>query len=171
MTPTITYKAAAAVAIIEAIAPSKSFLLLRRTKKPGDPWSGHFSFPGGRKETCDKTILDTCLRETCEETGINLPPDSLVRALPMAPAGRTTGNSIWVQPFLFRLDTRPQLLLEKEEVASAFWLDAERFLNRHNHREVEMVPGIIFPALPIDDYYLWGFTYRLLDNVLAMAEK
>ena len=33
-----------------------------------------------------------------------------------------------------------------------------------------MVPGHIFPAYPLNDYYLWGFTYRLLRAILQMDE-
>src|SRR5215472_6528479 len=44
----------AAVAIVHARgAPSgsdaESVLLIRRTERPNDPWSGHWSFPGGRR--------------------------------------------------------------------------------------------------------------------------
>lgn len=159
-------KAKAAVAIIEVRSPAPCYLLLRRTSNPSDPWSGHFSFPGGRKEQSDTTLFDTCLRETSEETGIRLSRTSFIRSLPLSPAGRATGRSLWVQPFLFSLSSRPELALEAKEIQSSCWLEADFFRNLANHQQVEMVPGMLFPAVPIDDYYVWGFTYRLLEMVI-----
>jgi 8-oxo-dGTP diphosphatase len=159
--------ATAAVAIIESTLPEKSFLLLRRASHPDDPWSGHFSFPGGRKEQQDSSILETCIRETREETGILLSPVSLVKTLSLEPAGRNYTTPLWVQPYLFKLKRQPLLELEQEEIQSACWLPAARFQNKELHSQVEMVPGSLFPVLPLEDYYLWGFTYRLLESILT----
>jgi 8-oxo-dGTP diphosphatase len=161
--------ASAAVAIIESTIPEKSYLLLRRAAHPDDPWSGHFSFPGGRKDKEDASPLQTCLRETKEETGIILSPLSLVETLPLEPAGRNYATPLWVQPFLFTVEKRPEIQLELEEIQSAVWLTASMFNNRKLHKEIEMVPGTLFPVIPLDDYYLWGFTYRLLETILSTS--
>ncbi len=79
--------ASAAVAIIRSLAPHESFLILRRVAHPDDPWSGHFSFPGGRKETRDQDLFATCIRETIEETGVLLEAAQLQQRLPLEPAG------------------------------------------------------------------------------------
>lgn len=163
-------KASAAVAIIKRKnkAGEGHFLILRRAADPRDPWSGHFSFPGGRREKSDKDILATCLRETEEETGICLKTSQLDQSLPLEPAGRNFNKPLWVRPFFFTISTNPPLLLEKSEIQTYHWLDAEHFKDYGNHRQVEMLPGRTFPAYPIEDYYLWGFTYRLLSTVLQM---
>lgn len=152
----------AAVAIIKIALPEEKFLILRRAPYPGDPWSGHFSFPGGRKDTSDKNLLFTCIRETEEETGILLRPTQLNRKLSLEPAGRNFRNPLWVQPFIFELATLPSLKLQASEISSAFWLSKKKFSDLSFHLRVEMVPGQKFPAYPVDDYYIWGFTYRLL---------
>ena len=74
--------ATAAVAIIKSLAPNESVLVLRRASHPQDPWSGHFSFPGGRSEKKDNNLLSTCIRETREETGIPLDAGQLQQRLP-----------------------------------------------------------------------------------------
>ncbi len=156
----------AAVAIIRASLPRDSVLLLRRIEHPTDPWSGHFSFPGGRREETDPTLLATCLRETFEETGIALEPESMQTTLPANWAGRSTSTRILVQPFVFELDHRPPLELNHDEIATHHWLETRRFRQKRLHVEAEMLPDRRFPAFPLDDYYLWGFTYRLLTDLL-----
>lgn len=165
--------ATAAVAIIKktAIPQQDEYLILRRASHPSDPWSGHFSFPGGRKENADRDLLSTCLRETREETGLHLSPKQLELCMPIEPAGRNFNSPLWVQPFLFSIDTNPPLTLEPNEIQSYIWLNAGHFKNLQHHRKVEMLPGHLFPAYPIGDYYLWGFTYRLLMSLLAIEKK
>ncbi len=167
MSITIT-TATAAVAIIRSLVPRESFLVLRRVVHPNDPWSGHFSFPGGRKDAIDEDLLATCMRETREETGILLHADQLQQRLPLETAGQKSQNQLLVEPFLFTIENRPNLTLCQEEIQSACWLSIEQFQNTALHKSVEMLPGRLFPTYPLEDYYLWGFTYRLLLTILQM---
>lgn len=162
--------ATAAVAIIRSLVPIESFLILRRVVHPEDPWSGHFSFPGGRKDAQDQDLLATCIRETREETGFLLQADQLQRRLPLEPAGQRSQHHLLVQPFLFTIEKRPALTLCPQEIQSACWLSSKLFKNTTLHQNVEMFPGGIFPAYPLEDYYLWGFTYRLLLSILQTDE-
>lgn len=159
--------ATAAVALIKCLSPEECFLILRRVSHPNDPWSGHFSFPGGKKESEDSDLLTTCIRETREETGIDLEPDHLQERLPLEAAGKNFKKRILVQPFLFTITSPPPLTLNPKEIQSACWLPVDHFQNLELHQQVEMLPGHVFPTYPLDDYYLWGFTYRLLRSILC----
>ena len=163
--------ASAAVAIIRSFTPSDNFLILRRVAHPDDPWSGHFSFPGGRKEDKDQDLLATCIRETEEETGILLDVEQLQQRLPLEPAGLNLKRPLWVEPFLFTIENHPPLTLREQEIQSACWLNARHFQDIEQHKSMEMVPGRFFPAYPLEDYYLWGFTYRLLQTILLTPHK
>lgn len=158
----------AAVAIIKCYAPHESILILRRVAHPKDPWSGHFSFPGGRKERQDSNLLTTCLRETREETGLLLLPDQLEKRFPLEPAGLKLKEPLWVSPFLFTIPAYPSLTLNPNEIQSSCWLNVQQFKDKDRHESVEMYPGHFFPAYPLEDYYLWGFTYKLLRNILQL---
>ena len=160
--------ASAAVAIIQCQTPRDCYLILRRAAHPKDPWSGHFSFPGGRRESGDQDLLATCIRETAEETGIILTPAHLQRRLVEETAGHYVHQPIIVQPFLFSVPEPPRLHLAEGEIQGAMWLDTAQFKDPSLHKNVEMIPGHFFPAFPIEDYYLWGFTYRLLQTLLKI---
>src|ERR1035441_7525388 len=62
----------AAVAIVHARGNAESVLLMRRSEREGDSWSGHWSFPGGRRDPADPDLLHTALRELEEECGVRL---------------------------------------------------------------------------------------------------
>src|SRR5215472_8046710 len=91
----------AAVAIVRAGSPEESVLLIRRAHREGDPWSGHWSFPGGRRDPEDPDLLHTALRELQEECGVSLGLEHLERALSPMHAGRRAGPLVLVAPFLF----------------------------------------------------------------------
>ncbi len=167
-------KAQAAVAIIELTSP-RQFLLLRRNNNPGDHWSGHYAFPGGRADKRDDTLFTTAIRETKEETGLQLQREDLVKALMITPAGRSKKVPVPVQPFHFQLRKKPRLSLQKEEIQAAFWIDINEFCKPEGHAMREMVPerlpGRLFPSWPINDYYLWGFTYELVIRVFCNGDN
>src|SRR5213596_3679172 len=47
-------------------------LMIKRADAEGDPWSGHIACPGGRMEPGDHDLEQTAIRETWEETGVDL---------------------------------------------------------------------------------------------------
>jgi 8-oxo-dGTP pyrophosphatase MutT (NUDIX family) len=151
----------------------ESVLLIRRTERESDPWSGHWSFPGGRREPEDEDLVETALRELAEECGIVLGRDSLERFLPLTAAGRRVGRVMHVAPFLFRAPAELPTALDPEEAAEALWLPLAWFRDpaRHCLTPVpRMSPERIFPAMELKGVPLWGFTYRVLTEVLGLHE-
>lgn len=156
---------AAAVAILRAKEPEDSILLIRRATNPLDSWSGHWSFPGGRRDDADADLLDTALRELAEECGIRLRREDLTGTLPAAHAGRRAGHLITVQPYAFQIPQVLPVQLDPHEAAEAFWMPARAVLDMDLHRKTP-VPGLpasmLFPNIPLHGAPLWGFTYRVL---------
>jgi len=163
----------AAVAIVETRAGS--VLLIRRAERAEDPWSGHWSFPGGRSEPQDATPLATALRELEEECGIRLAPDHLEAAFQPTLARRRTGPYVLVAPFLLRVDRELPTVLDPHEAAEARWipLDLLRDPARHALRPVPGVaPHRLFPGIDLGDAVpLWGFTYRLITDWLNLVPR
>lgn len=75
----------ASVSVIVRTADPVDVLFIKRARNPRDPWSGHMALPGGRREAHDDDLLATAIRETHEETGIELDPESLIGRLPGSP--------------------------------------------------------------------------------------
>jgi 8-oxo-dGTP pyrophosphatase MutT (NUDIX family) len=104
----------AAVALVRARSPRESILLIRRTERVNDPWSGHWSLPGGRREPEDRDLLHTALRELAEECSILLTPEQLEAALPATSLGRLLGPRMLVAPFVFSIDCELPAIADPE---------------------------------------------------------
>jgi len=161
----------AAVAMVHALQPEESVLLIRRAEREDDPWSGHWSFPGGRREPEDSDLLHTALRELEEECRIRLGPQHLQAALQPMLAGRRTGRFVLVAPFLLRVEAALPTVLDPREAVEALWtpLGVLRDPARHELRSVPGQPmDVRFPAIELNGVPLWGFTYRLITDWLGL---
>src|SRR6186713_2279177 len=93
----------AAVALV--LAPSSageatlSLLLVRRSEREGDPWSGHMALPGGHAHPEDADLLHTARRETLEEVGVDLAGAELLGQLDDVSPMRSSDMA--VRPFVF----------------------------------------------------------------------
>jgi 8-oxo-dGTP pyrophosphatase MutT (NUDIX family) len=161
----------AAVAIVRARAPEESILLMRRTERVGDPWSGHWSLPGGRREPEDADLLQTALRELAEECAILLTPEQLECALPATSVGRLLGPRMLVAPFVFSVDYELPAIADPAEAVETLWLPV-RVLRDPTRHAVQSVPGMPpdmqFPAIELNGVPLWGFTYSLVTGWLGV---
>lgn len=104
-------------------------LFIQRAPNEHDPWSAHIAFPGGWRDSMDQTDLDTACREAFEELGLGLNDPRTFKLL-----GRLndryfkhlrTQQYAALSAFVFYLLPNalpPSILLQAEEVASAFWV-------------------------------------------------
>lgn len=139
--------------------------MMRRAQRAGDPWSGHWAFPGGRREATDSDLLDTALRELSEECGIRLGREQMSERLEDDWAGRAVGRFVMVAPFVFRIPEQIPLTIDRSEAAEAVWMPMTVLLDlsRHLVRAIPGVPGERqFPAFDLGGTPVWGFTYRVL---------
>jgi 8-oxo-dGTP pyrophosphatase MutT (NUDIX family) len=163
----------AAVAAIFRIAHDDSLelLMIERASYEGDPWSGHVAFPGGRREPHDATLLDTALRETREEIGIDLAANgrvlgALERLNPMSPSL----PPISIAPFVALLARETPLALS-DEVAEAFWVPLAILQHPEASSDVEVVLSSgsrrTVRAFVHGRYTIWGLTERIIRDLLS----
>jgi 8-oxo-dGTP pyrophosphatase MutT (NUDIX family) len=153
----------AAVAIILVPDPD-TLLLIRRAERPGDPWSGHMALPGGRRSSADADLLATAIRETEEEVGVRLEPDSLIGVLDDVAPQTPVLPPVAVRPFVFALPEQPALTLNRE-VASAAWVELDTLLHPDTYRTVTLhLHGAEreVQGYQVAESLVWGMTERIL---------
>jgi 8-oxo-dGTP pyrophosphatase MutT (NUDIX family) len=164
----------AAVAMVQAQGQRNSILLIRRAEREGDSWSGHWSFPGGRRHPSDRDPLCTAIRELEEECGVRLAREQIDRALSYRVARRKVGRDVLVAPFVFRVDEELATVLDPREAVEALWVPLTWLLDPFRHA-LRPVPGrpaeMLFPAVDLNGVPLWGFTYRLITDWLELGPR
>ncbi len=165
----------AAVALIIRItgAGALEFLLIRRAEFAGDPWSGQVALPGGRREPGDTSLVETAVRETREETGIDLAAhgrilgrlDELQPSSPVLPA-------IAIAPYVAVLAGPMQLTLSAE-VSGVFWVPLDVLRDARSWSAVTIeIRGMRreFPGFVYEGNVVWGLTERILTQFLKRLD-
>jgi 8-oxo-dGTP pyrophosphatase MutT (NUDIX family) len=164
-------RAAVAIVLRRTADDVVELLLIKRSEREDDPWSGHVALPGGRRDPTDATLQDTAIRETREETGIDLARDGIVLGMidelrprtPMLPP-------IIVTPFVAIV--RPDVRIEtSDEVASAFWVALAALEDPSLTVESEVsARGASWrvPSYLLGGHIVWGMTERILRNLHSL---
>lgn len=167
--------ARAAVAITIRVGPEAEpeLLLIRRATRVGDPWSGQVALPGGRWSPGDPSLRETALRETREETGIDLGELGVVLGTLDELRPRTpTLPPIIVTPYV-AVSPPDVSLVTNHEVAAAFWIPFRHLLDPEVARESTVeVRGARWrvPSFVFGEYVIWGMTERILRQLLHLMK-
>ncbi|MEM4484579.1 MAG: CoA pyrophosphatase [Sulfolobales archaeon] len=149
----------AAVALIYN-PTSKKILLIERREIEGDPWSGHIAFPGGRRESHDRSSFLTSLRELEEE--IKIDRSKLIHLGSMKI--HVTRGSVRVAPHIYIYTSNDENIeWSSNEVKTARWVPIEDI------REIEC-PSDYKPRCFRTSYFgkiVWGLTGRILGEFLG----
>jgi len=164
----------AAIALTFRLGPSgqPELLMIKRAEAERDPWSGHIACPGGRMEPADRDLEHTAIRETWEETGVDLERN-----------GRILGTLDDIRPrspHLPPLIIRPFVAIAEptvavvvsSEVAEAFWvpLSAIRETTAWG-RAIVRVRGVGEREEDVfrhGQFTVWGLTHRALTQFVEL---
>jgi len=145
-------------------------LFIKRAARAGDPWSGQVAFPGGRHDPVDDDLLATAIRETREETGVELGDAERLGVLDDLYPRTPTLPPVRVRPFVFALPAR-RPLVATVEVERAFWVPLAHIVEPSVRRDVKLrVGGVerVFPAYDLGEDVVWGMTERILTPFLQL---
>jgi 8-oxo-dGTP pyrophosphatase MutT (NUDIX family) len=138
-------------------------LLTMRTAHLNDH-AGQVAFPGGRAEPTDADAIDTALRETEEEIGLDRRYVDVIGTLPLY----YTGTGYAVTPVVGLVTPPFELKADPFEVAEIFEVPFQFLMDGANHQRLaaELPNGRrTFYAMPYQNYFIWGATAGMLRNL------
>lgn len=153
-------KPAAVLVLFIARASGPTILFTQRTAHLTDH-AGQISFPGGRVEESDAHVAATALRETQEETGLDVSGVDVLGELPYY----TTGTGYRITPVVGWAQAVGPYRPDPTEVEECFEVPA-RFLTDVRNQRIEqaMYKGRMrsYYAIPYLHRYIWGATAGML---------
>lgn len=167
-------RAAVAITFRIGAGGEPELLFIKRAEYEGDPWSGQIAFPGGRREAQDSSLEETAIRETREETGLDIAASGrIIGALDEVQPQSVRLPELVVAPFVAVVDKVPPLTLAGE-VASAFWVPLESLHAGDSWRDTE-VSGrgyrMTKRAFHHEGHVIWGLTERIIAQLLALLTR
>ena len=153
------YRLAAVLIVIYGKNP-----IVLMTEKPEDMkfHAGEISFPGGKFETSDSDLLDTALRETREEIGLDIPREKVIGQLePVV----TLNSGFIILPFIAVIDEILSLA-SNEEVKKIIHIPLETFLKtlKKDPTFTDDTTNDMF-VLEHKGKIIWGASARMLKQI------
>jgi 8-oxo-dGTP pyrophosphatase MutT (NUDIX family) len=133
--------------------------------------SGQISLPGGRFELTDENLMQTALRETDEEIGMDPAEVTIIGQLTEL---YIPPSNYLVQPFVGFTSGSPVFNPQPKEVEQIIEIPVRQLLDEKNVREKEIsVAGIQFsaPSFVIDRTTIWGATAMILNEFKEILRK
>ena len=149
---------AAVVLLLKTTDKDLRILFVKRAENPADPWSGQMALPGGKRDATDQSLKQTVVRETLEETNINLLDRCRFLGV-METLTSTPRPEMKIVPFVVLLEHEPSIKLN-EELERFVWISPEELVR---HRGTVKFSFGEFPAYVVGNIIIWGLTYRILE--------
>ena len=155
----VDYKLAAVLVVIYGETPT---IIMTEKPKSMKFHAGEISFPGGKFDVDDSDLLDTALRETSEEIGLDVSKDQIVGQLTPV---MTLNSGFLIFPFVSILKEIPPLITNSE---------VEKILHIPLNPLLETISKDIDPSHNlIDEMYtfeyqdqiVWGASARILKEI------
>jgi len=132
--------------------------------------SGQIAFPGGKKEDSDKSLLETALRETFEEIGVEPEKIKIISKLSQL---YIPPSNFLVEPFVGYTDIKPKFIADPVEVSEIIFVDLEELLNESSFQHKEITSRnlkIKVPCYFINEKIIWGATSMILSEFLEVIK-
>ena len=144
-------------------------ILLNKRTDTVDDHKGEISFPGGRKDPEDKTLLDTALRETHEEMGISPGDVDILGEIDDVPTNTSYLISTFVGtiPYPYKFAPSEAEVAEVLEVPISTLMDHDSARDEVRVRDGELVNSVSYSY---DGHLIFGATARILSRFLELLD-
>lgn len=148
-------------------------VFIQRNPHDKDHHGGQISFPGGKAEPSDATMLDTALRETEEEVGILR---SEVKVLGGLSELYIPVSNFQVHPFVGYLERQPSYRLQLEEVSGVLEVPLAHLRNEAALRTTDIPVNKVLtmknvPYYDLDGKILWGATAMMVSELVEVMAR
>jgi len=147
-----------------------NLVLIQRSEYNG-PHSGQISLPGGKYEDHDKTLVQTAIRESYEEIGVN--PDDIEILGSLTPLEISVSN-YFVQPVVGRYKSFPVFKADLIEVEKVLEIRLMDLLNPENKSSKKFTFGTMQFDAPIykpNNLIIWGATAMILSEFIEIIAR
>jgi len=165
-------KSARQSAVLALFYPIDNVPHLALIQRPdyGGVHGGQISFPGGKVENFDKSLMDAALRESQEEVGVEAGQIRVVG--PMTEVYVLASNFI-VYPFIGYADSRPDFIIDEREVEELLEVPFGTFLNEELVKEkiIQSKTGFKLnaPYFDVEGKVLWGATAMMISEIAELV--
>lgn len=152
-----------AAVLVPLIKDSQSLLLTKRSQLVAHH-KGEISFPGGMQDIEDSDLLETALRETFEETGLQLQRHHVIKQLPCV---STMSSRFSITPFLGHIDRLPVLKLNPDEIDKILIYPLVNFTAPGALKFKPFGLNGLLPTYEIDGEIIWGATALIIHRYIV----
>ncbi len=133
--------------------------------------SGQIAFPGGKVDVNDKSPMNTAIRETYEELGIQISENEILAELTSL---YIPASNFEVFPFIAWKNHEPQFIPNTREVASVLETPVSMFLNEDCIYQVKIPINTELtynaPCFIISGKTVWGATAMILSELKELIK-
>ena len=144
-------------------------LLLTRRSTRLRSFSGHVSFPGGKRDKHDKSDYYTSVRESQEEVGLEQEQIHFVGKLEQM----LSPHGCLVSPFVARIPNLFEPRINEAEIESCFWVPLSFFLDPAQHQLRQHHDKRPYPHFThhfqFEGYHIWGMTALMIIRLLELG--
>ncbi len=147
-----------------------SDLLFTQRSNSVEHHKGQISFPGGKFDENDHNLLQTALRETEEEIGIQSNKINIFHELPPIPIPK---SKFKVTAYAGQIDETLHFQINKNEIDTLIRLPIHFFLEpKHSTLETIELEGLRYQIKAYSDgnIRIWGATAKMVDTFLKFSK-
>ena len=155
----ISYRLASVLVVIYGQSPK---IIMTEKPKSMKFHAGEISFPGGKFDANDSDLLETALRETSEEIGLQVSQDQVIGQLTPV---MTLNSGFLILPFVCLLNDIP-VLMANSEVENILHIPLNSFL-KTVAKDTDSSHNLIDEMYTFEyqNQIVWGASARILKEV------